>query len=85
MYVPHMCMPCLCYVKLCAESCYCCRCVVSHQLVCVLQDIISHVLTSHTKAEEQGIEHAADTMSRLQRAYDGWRRALLATQAPLTI
>lgn len=48
-------------------------------------DIISHVLTSHTKAEGQGIEQAADTMSRLQRAYEGWRQALLATQAPLTI
>ncbi len=51
----------------------------------MLQDIISHVLTSHTKVEEQGIEQAADTMSRLQRAYEGWRQVLLATQAPVTI
>lgn len=50
-----------------------------------LQDIISRVLTSHTKVEGQGISAAADNMSKLQRAYNVWRQALLATQAPVSI
>lgn len=50
-----------------------------------MQDIISHVISSHAKPEEAGGVDAAATMLKLQTAYDGWRHALLATQHPLTI
>lgn len=47
--------------------------------------MISHVITSHVKLEGQSPEGAAGSMLKLQKAYEAWQAALLATQQPMSI
>lgn len=51
----------------------------------VVQGMISHVITSHVKLEGQSAEGAAGSMLKLQKAYESWQAALLATQQPMSI
>ena len=45
-----------------------------------MQDIISHVVTSHLESSHLGVEAAAFTMHSLQTAYEAWRAALIVTK-----
>jgi hypothetical protein len=45
-----------------------------------MQDIISHVVSSHLDVRQQGITGVAQTMHRLQMAYATWRDSLAMTR-----